>query len=258
MPGLHELQKQFSENLFNEDATDVLAELYAGDFEASQRIQIYRNNVFTAFTDALRAVYPVVERLVGDGFFLYATNQYIKEYPSTDGNLHDYGQSFPAFLEAFPPAQSLGYLPDTARLEWYCHEVYHELEGSPLDLQALSRVASNLYGSLRFEINPACRLLQSAYPILDIWRVNQDGYEGDQRVDINSGGTNLLVTRDEKGEVELHSISTGDYSMLLQISKQKTLDDCLNASLSVDAEFKFDEFLLKYVQHKVLINFFTK
>ena len=45
---------------------------------AARRVQVYRNNVRTNLTGALKSIYPVVEKLVGDGFFNYTAAEYIK------------------------------------------------------------------------------------------------------------------------------------------------------------------------------------
>ncbi len=255
MPGLRELQTTFSENLFDENASSVQTSIYAGDFNTGQRMQIYRNNIITSFTDALRAVYPVVERLVGHGFFLYAANDYIINFPSTEGNLHNYGHRFPSFLKSFEAAQELEYLPDVALLEWHYHEVYHEQDSAPLNFHALSMVDPEQYDSLRFELSPSCRLMQSAYPILEIWRVNQDTYAGEQNVDLRSGGIKVLILRDSRKEIALHPLGAADYQMLSEISQRRRLNDCLNAALAVDGKFELNEFLQQYVTNMTLVDF---
>ena len=188
MNRLRDLQQTFSDNLFDPEAQDVFLSIGPGSFEPAQRMQIYRNNVFIGLTEALRAVYPVIEKLVGEGFFLYACNEYIHRFPSTSGDLHEYGSSFDSFLRSFEPAQTLPYLHGVATLEWSYHEVYHEADSEGLNLERLSAVAANQYCALCFSLNPACRLTQSRFPIVEIWRVNQDDYEGDQAVDLDSGG----------------------------------------------------------------------
>ena len=256
MPELRELQKQFSANLFDVSAEQVLHHVTGGAFNAGQLTQIYRNNIITGFTEALRAIYPVVERLVGEGFFLYASNTYINQYPSSSGNLHAYGVEFPSFLGAFEPAQGLKYLPDVAKMEWLYHEVYHERDTPPLDLGALSKIDPKDYGSLGFELNPASRLMHSIFPILDIWRVNQNDYIGDQAVDLESGGTYLLLMRSGE-EVEFHPLSETEYGMLIQMRHGCELGACLDIALSINKDFDLNQFLTKYVTNKMLVSFST-
>ena len=254
MPRLRKLQQQFSETLFNPSAEKVLDHIFSGAFDAGQRTQIYRNNVATGFTEALRAVYPVVERLVGEGFFLYAANEYANRYPSVSGNLHSYGTEFASFLSTFEPAQGLKYLPDIAKMEWCYHEVYHERDADYLDLEALSQIDPARYGSLRFELNPASRLMQSTFPILDIWRVNQEGYKGDQTVDLQSGGIQLLLLRNGE-EIEFHPLSAAEYEMLAHMHQGRKLNECLDMAVSIDQGFNLNQVITKYVTNKTLVGF---
>ena len=256
MPGLRELQQQFSANIFDANAEEVLGHVFSGTFDAGQRTQIYRNNIITGFTEALRSVYPVVERLVGEGFFLYAANGYINRHPSASGNLHSYGAGFASFLSNFEPAQGLKYLSDVAKMEWCYHEVYHERDTASLDLEVLSQIDPTCYGSLRFELNPASRLMQSEFPILDIWRVNQEGYKGSQTVDLDSGGIRLLLLRNGE-EIELHPLSEVDYEMLAHMHQGQELSECLDIVLSVNKDFDLNQFLTKYVTNKTLVDLFA-
>ena len=63
----------------------------------------------------------------------------------------------------------------------------------PLDLVALAQVPAEQQGELHFQLHPAARLLESVFPILRIWQVNQDDYAGDPSVDLTAGGLKLLA-----------------------------------------------------------------
>jgi hypothetical protein len=65
-----------------------------------------------------------------------------------------------------------------------------------LDLQALAQVPAHRYAALHFELHPACRLLESAYPVCRIWLVSQPDYQGDEAVALDSGGDRLLLRRE--------------------------------------------------------------
>jgi hypothetical protein len=209
---LRELQERFAQAVLGRDDTvlgqHVLANGMTGGMTGARRLQVYRNNTLASLTEALAAVYPVVRRLVGEAFFGYTAREYILAHPSVSGNLHDFGGEFAAFLARFPGAAELVYLPDVARVEWAYHQVFHEADPPPLDLAALAGVSPEHYGALRFRLHPASRLLTSPYPVLRIWAVNQEGFEGDQTVDLAEGGVKLLVIR--RGlEVMLEPLSEG-------------------------------------------------
>ncbi|MEK7711434.1 MAG: DNA-binding domain-containing protein, partial [Pseudomonadota bacterium] len=121
---LRDLQTDFAAAVFDE-RPEMSARVRAGRFPAAQHLQVYRNNVVESLTGALCAVYPVVEKLVGDGFFRYAVHEYLRAHRPRSGNLHDFGDAFASFLSGFAPAAELPYLPDVARLEWAWHQAFH-------------------------------------------------------------------------------------------------------------------------------------
>src|SRR5512134_2655165 len=129
------------------------------------RLAIYRNNVVHNYCEALRAVFPVVERLVGEEFFGHAARRYALACPSRSGDIQAFGESFPEFLAALPGAAGLPYLRDTARLEWLVHEAFHAAEHPGVDLELLAGVPAERYPELRFALHPSCRLLASPYPV---------------------------------------------------------------------------------------------
>src|SRR5919204_6104225 len=77
MPSLVEVQRQFADALLGVRADDAVAAV-AGDGVAPEaRVAVYRHHVVSSLTAALRSTYPVVSRLVGDGFFAYAAREFI-------------------------------------------------------------------------------------------------------------------------------------------------------------------------------------
>ena len=69
MPSLRELQRGFAASVFNPPLSDLAQHIRPGRFPPERHLQVYRNNVFESLTSALKATYPVVERLVGPRFF---------------------------------------------------------------------------------------------------------------------------------------------------------------------------------------------
>jgi hypothetical protein len=254
MLGLRELQQAFGSSLRSEDVSDIAAWVCANELNGTRRIQIYRNNLFVTLTDALRAVYPVLEKLVGDGFFRFAAHEFIHRYPSHQGNLHRFGHEFAKFLGDFAPAQGHAYLPDVAQLEWAQHEVYHAAEHAPLEPRALTAIDADRYESLRFNLHPARRLLRSTYPVVRIWEVNQPDFDGDQTVDLSVPGDCVLVLR-INGEIEFHSLAPAEYRFLATISKGNTLGQAVAAALEVDRDFDLNHCLVKHVQNHTLVKF---
>jgi hypothetical protein len=236
MPALRELQQAFSNAVFTGDADGCAAWIRANGLSGERRLQVYRNNMYTTLTASLQASYPVVQRLVGEGFFRYAAHQYLAHHPSTAGNLHDFGGHFADFLADFPPAASLAYLPDVARLEWACEQVYQAAETALLDLAALAAVPADQQGDLRFRLSPAIRLLASDYPVLRIWQVNQPAQTGEPVVDLAAGGDPLLIYRDSDLEVVMQPLAAGEFALLQALAAGRNFADACAEALTVQPD----------------------
>jgi hypothetical protein len=186
---LYDLQQSFLNAVVNDVAElPGLTDKTAGNSAAA--LDIHRNNWRSNLSNALRASYPVVERLVGAEFFAYAANCYIDENPSRSSNLEEYGGDFAEFLSNFPAAQSLPYLADIATLE--------------ATIEKVLVAADDGYSAYS---------LYSQFPILRIWQVNQPGWSGDDSVDLAVGADYLLVRRSGDGVV-IEPIGADQFSAL--------------------------------------------
>lgn len=254
MDTLQHLQHDFSRAMFGTPPSGLPEFIQAGSLSAGRRLDIYRNNVFANLRNALRAVYPVVERLVGAEFFDHAANSFIRECPSVSGDIEDYGEAYAAFLARFPGAEALLYLPDTARLEWACHLVFHAADAAPLALEKLAGVSPERYGQLRFRLHPASALLASDYPVQRIWETNQPDHRGDETVDLSVGGVNLLLLR--RGfEVEMRPLGAGEFAMLTGFAADRTVADAYETALAADPAFDLDAFLAQHVAGGTIVDF---
>jgi len=138
-----------------------------------RRFAVYRNNVAVALIGALEARYPVVRRLVGDDFFRAMAGAFVAAEKPRSPALMLYGDSFPDFIAGFPPAATIPFLADVARLENAWVEAYHAAEAGALSLDALAAIAPDALEALRFRPHPAARLLAFSHPAASIWAASQ-------------------------------------------------------------------------------------
>ncbi|MBS0563360.1 MAG: putative DNA-binding domain-containing protein [Proteobacteria bacterium] len=160
---------------------------------ARRRFDIYRNNVTASLTEALRQSFPVVRALVGEEFFIALAIAHLRAYPPASPLLMFYGQDMPAFLESFPAARALGYLPDVARLELALRQSYHAADADALDPDRLRALAPETFLAARLRLAPAVRLLRSDWPVLSIWRANMRGAAPPR----DRTAEDILITRTE-------------------------------------------------------------
>ena len=74
-------------------------------------LAVYRNTIAKGCVDALAANFPTVARLVGDDWFQAAAALFARDTPPASAALLAYGEAFADWLEHFPPAGDLPYLP---------------------------------------------------------------------------------------------------------------------------------------------------
>lgn len=253
MPGLRELQQRFATTVFEEDAGRFADLVRDGRFPGDRLLQVYRHNSFASLTVALEDVYPVVARLVGEGFFHYAADAYIRQHPSTSGDLHDFGDSLASFLADFPPAATLPYLPDVARLEWAYHRVFHAAEHDPLSLADLAAVPAEQHAALHFSLHPATWLLESTYPVLRIWQANQPEADAPP-VSLAEGGDRLLVLRNGL-EIEFKRLGAGEYRLLHAFAAGRSLLAASDEAVAAEAGLDLAAILTQHVQLGTLAAF---
>ena len=254
MPLLRDLQLGFLRSVFSRDDTGFSRHIVTDGLAGDQRMAIYRNNVFGCLTKTLEAAYPVILQLVGEGFFKRVATEFIYQNPSTSGDLHRFGGDFAEFLSCFPAAAGLAYLPDIARLEWLCHEVFYEADYDPLDINALARVPIERYNDLKFKLNPATRLFASRFPVHKVWEVNQPAYCGDQAVNLDMGGVRLLVKRN-RHRVELQTLTDGEWTFLQGIASGMDFAGICDLTFQTDPLLDLNGLVSQSVARFVIVDF---
>lgn len=267
MSTLHKLQGQFSAAVLGDGISadfagfEVEEAIRSGALPGSQRLNIYRNNVSISLRNALKAVYPVIHKLVGEAFFNAMASEYIARHPSRSGNLHDFGGQLPDFIAGFAPAGDLVYLADVAKLEWAYHRVFHAGNSQPLDIQKLQQVHTANYGDLCFTLSPASRLVHSPYPILRIWQANQDsGLSPDaingasDTISLDEGATFILVLRTGL-DIEFQILSPAEFAFLGAFSQRENFFVACDKANQLDAGCDVGKLLQKHIISQAICDF---
>jgi hypothetical protein len=236
VPSLEELQKDTCDAICGGDDAR-LSELIAGDgLDPRARLRIYRNHAVITLTDALKATYPVVCRLVSDGFFAYAAHEFIREHLPERPSIAEYGAEFPGFLAQFPPCHDLEYLADIARLEWAINKTLHAENVAAITRSDLSAISAVDAPRLVLTTHPGLRLVETRWPIERIWSANQADGDPDLTIDLDSGGVRLQVYR--RGDrVMLKSLSPCEFAFLQALANGDSLANAADAALRLDLLF---------------------
>jgi len=195
-----------------------------------------------------------VRELTGMPFFNAAVDAFVLAHPATGGDLNVYGAALPEFLATYPHAAQLPYLPDVARLEWAMDEAHRAADSEGEARRTLATLATTPADQValqRFELDPSCRLLRSAFPVLRIWRAHQDGSVHNGGVEFGAGDDFLLVRR-ERDSVAVERVGPGDFAWLGALAAGADLAQALDAAFAVDATFDLGTALRTYIGNGVL------
>ncbi len=188
-----------------------------------KRFRVYRNTVFASLINALRARYPVIERLVGEDFFEAAAGHFIEARPPRSPMLIEYGEGFGDFLESFEPARPLPYLADVARLEWLRQRAYHAADRQALGPSDLARAPSHRASALTFELHPSAAFIVSPYPIVSIWETNAHDAET-RAIGPELAGEAALVVRPDY-DVFVVRLDEAEHAFAAALAKRATLGE---------------------------------
>ena len=240
MLSLHNIQRAFCGAVLS-GQTDPMTNLIRNNgIPGEQRLRIYRNNSRLGFLAALRATYPVIERLGGSDWFEQNAQQYQLRHPSQCGDLQYVGQHYSDFLKRDLAGTNYEYFADIAALEWAYQEVLVAADSTPLDPVRLGTVAADDYERLIFTVCPALRVVESPHPILAIWKANQptadlsDAALSEIRLDAGPSRT-LLIRRHD--HVELRELSPTRFALLQEFLRGAALGKAADAVSASFVEF---------------------
>jgi hypothetical protein len=238
MPTLPDLQAAFRAALLEardgDPAGPLGAEIRGDGLSPEARLAVYRHHVLTTLAAVLKDAYPVVARLVGDGFFAFAADAFVRGHPPDTPCLFEYGAGFATFLAGFPPCRELVYLPDVARVEWAMHAAAHAPDAEAVDPGRLREVPAEATGGLVLRLHPSLALVSSPWPVDRIWRANQPG--ADAEVDLAAGAARVEVRR-LGDDVVWRSLPAAEHAFRAALAGGAALAPAAEAALAVDGTF---------------------
>jgi hypothetical protein len=214
----------------------VIGSLAVRGADPQARLGIYRNNTFISLTEALKAIYPVVVRLVDARFFGYLAHEFIKVQPPREARLAVYGRDFAAFIARFPSCRGLPYLPDVARLEWAINQAVCSGERLPLGAGALACVPGPFVAESHIVLQRSVRFAISRWPVLDIWRTNQFDADETEAVDLTEGPQRVMICR-RGGRAMLHRLSPAAFAFRRAIVRGDTIGEATRRACRRDNAF---------------------
>lgn len=194
MLALREIETSLASAVLTGELSGVAGYVADCDLGGERRLQIYRNHFTIALTECLAAIFPVLKALTGETFFNQCARAFATAYPPSSPVLFEYGEAFPRFLFEATRSADYAYFADIGSFEWAINHAYHADDVAAFNAADLLGVPEDRRDDLTFAFHPSSRMFASHFPILDIWRVHQNGADG-RTIDLAGGGASLLVWR---------------------------------------------------------------
>ena len=141
-----------------------------GPDAGERRLSVYAEGYFVRIREALAELYEAVHHVLGDRSFTELARAYAVKYPSHDYNLSFSGRHLSDFLTQTPLAQQLPFLPELAYLEWQVSQAFHAFDLPSLDERNIAALPLEEWKRAQIVFQPSVAVVQSAWPIFDIWK----------------------------------------------------------------------------------------
>ena len=256
MTALRELQSAIGRAVLGLDEASIVTAIHGDGLEPAARLGIYRHHYLTSLTEALKAIYPVICRLVDERFFAYAAHGFIDRAPPREPCLFEYGATFPDYLAELPAAASLVYLPDVARLEWAINAALHAPAEPPVLATGFAEVPMADYPRLVFRLQPSLRLLASDWPVDRIWQANQPENENVGGVDLDEGGCRLEI-RQQGDAVVFRRLDAAEFEFRNVLAEGSSLEAAAAAMLVHEPSFDLAAALGRLISEGLIAGFQT-
>lgn len=99
----------------------------------------------------------------------------------------------------------------------------------------LAEVQYNDKEQIVFKLPHSASLISSEYPVHHIWEVNQDDYTGDQTVNLDEGGVDLLVWRKDY-DMHIDPLDTEEWCLLKGIRQQRPFSELCDKAAAYEID----------------------
>lgn len=161
-------------------------------------LAVYRQNLLMNAERALSISYPTVAQLVGEEFFSMLTSNFVSEEKLVEGDWGMWGKTFPDWLGQLENLSPFPFIADSARLDWLCHLA--EREKSHINPAGCPQADADL-SQLHIHYCAGSQLLDSMYPIVDIWMAHQTKNPDERQQCLSSAKHKLSQGRGQKAVI---------------------------------------------------------
>lgn len=214
MSNLEDIQKQITAVIIGDDAPAALRTVIAsGPLGLDGSLRIHKHSRMDSLVGALLDRFPASVAFVGQEFLSACLRSYVHDTPPEAPMLHKYGLDFPSFFAGFEHAQRVPYVADLLALETAIYKSYQAVNCQSF---APSGRYSKTLANAQLRLAPHSFLVESTYPLLDLWKVGQHQLSVDD-IDLAGYAQSVFVYR-IKGDVQIEPVAQDAVDMLKSLS----------------------------------------
>lgn len=135
--------------------------------QTARGLAAYRANGHALAERSLLAAYPVIAALIGGDNFALLARDLWHHHPPHCGDLAQWGDALPGFLQANAQLADVPYLGDVARAEWALHRAAGAPDAEP-DLPSFARLGQEDPQGLALTLAPGTAVIASPYPVASL------------------------------------------------------------------------------------------
>jgi len=221
---------------------------------AARGLEAYRANAEAIAERALAAAFATVRAMVGDDDFRQLARAFWHAHPPQRGDLGEWGDAFPDWLQAHAGMAAWPYLGDCARLDLALHRNERAAD-AVFDAASLALLESTEPARLQLQLMPGTALLRSRWPIVAIHRAHQldatasePAFEAVRTALAERAGEDALVVR-EGWRAAVHWLSDADACWTHSLLAGANLDTAL---VEAGASFDFAAWLQTAIRYRWL------
>ena len=151
--------------------------LHEGGARAEHGLGAYRANAAGTAERALGAIFVTVVAMVGAEDFAHLAREFWRAQPPLRGDLGEWGDGFPDWLQAHPSFTAWPYLGDAARLDLALHGCERAADAA-FDAASLALRSEAEPQRLHLHLMPGSALVESRWPLAAIHAAHQGAVAG--------------------------------------------------------------------------------
>jgi hypothetical protein len=222
-------QDAFVAALAGRGAAPIAAWLPDGEAEPAG-LSVYRNTIAKGCVDALAANFPTVASMVGDDWFRAAAALFARDTPPAGAALLAYGEAFPDWLAAFPPAADLPYLPAMARLDRMWTTALFAEEAESLTAEAFA-LAPDVLAGARPRLHPSLAFAEFDSGLPKLWLAARQPDPGEMV--LREDPQAILIARPQ-GTVTSRVLDRAGFAFLTAARDGASLGEAITAAAEAD------------------------